>query len=168
MSNKFLPAAGKESLTEKGINWRKQIAYTGLYQRFKENLLWGRKGISKEGYVIFYSLFCMCAPLKKWMLCFEKAIPKNLQSAQWSQIPEGRRVHKYQMHLSCYQSGRLGMSAQWSISSFIFWESGLVTDYKRRKMEIVQREAVPSTVMFYVVWWPFSAGDRDSWRNLYP
>lgn len=42
MNNKLLPAAGKESLAEKGINRRKQIAYTGLtgiYQSFKENLL---------------------------------------------------------------------------------------------------------------------------------
>lgn len=71
------------------------------------------------------------------------------------------------MHLSCYQSGEMGMSAQWSISGFIFWESNLVTDYNRR-METVHGEALPNTVMFSVVWWLFLAGDKDSWRNLCP
>lgn len=60
------------------------------------------------------------------------------------------------------------MSAQWSISGFIFWESNLVTDYNGSKMEIVHGEALPNTVMFSVVWWLFLAGDKDSWRNLCP
>lgn len=37
-----------------------------------------------------------------------------------------------------------------------------------RKMETVQREALPNTMIFSVVQWPFLAGNKDSQRNLCP
>jgi len=36
----------------------------------------------------------------------------------------------------------------------------------RRKMETVQREALPNTMMFSVVRWPFSAGNREMKKSL--
>lgn len=139
------------------INWGSCIELTGMYQSFSKNYLWGRKEISRKGYFIFSSLLCMCVTLKKRVLCSEKktilkkTFWKELQLAQQSQIPEGRTAHRCQMHLSCYQSWRNGNV--WPVIHFRFhllreWPGHWVHG---RKMEMVQRENLPNTIMLSVV-----------------
>lgn len=160
---------GKSLWKGKGcINWRKSVELTGIYKSFSKNFLCERKEISRKGYFIFSSLLCMCVPLKKRVLCSEKNILKKLQSAQQSQIPEGRRAHRCQMHLSCYQSWRNGNV--WPVIHFRFyllreWPGHWVHG---RKMETVQREDLPKTIMLGVFQWQFLAGIKDSRRNLCP
>lgn len=93
----------------------------------------------------------MCVPLKKRVLCSEKNILKKLQSAQQSQIPEGRRAHRCQMHLSCYQSWKNGNV--WPVIHFRFhllreWPGHWVHG---RKMETVQREDLPKTILLSAI-----------------
>lgn len=148
------------------VNWRIQIAYTGLtriHQSFKESLLWGRRGISREGYFIFNSLLCTCAPLKTGVLCSERAPINSGVTNPWRK--KGSQVPDALVMLPEWRDGNV-----WLVIHFRFhllreqpghWLHG-------RKMETVYGEALPNTMMFNVVHRPFLASKKDSWRNLCP
>lgn len=79
-----------------------------------------------------------------------------------------RRVHRCQMHLSCYQNGGMGMSGWWSISGFFFWENGLVTDYMEESWKQSKGKLCQNTIKFSTVQCKFLANDKDNQRNLCP
>lgn len=137
---------GKRLWPRKGcINWRKCIELTEMYHSFSKNFLWGRKEISRKGYFIFSSLLCMCVPLKRESFVLKTHSEKNCSqlSSHKSLKEEGLTDARCTCHAT--RAGEMGMSGQWSISDFIFWESGPVTEYmeerwKQSKGKISQRQ----------------------------